>query len=237
MSRLLSLRRVAFEGGGQTLLGPLDLDLHAGRRLLVLGPNGAGKSLLLRLCHGLIPPAHGEIAWEGGGNGEARRQAQAMVFQHALPMRRAALADVEFALAARGVRRAERRDRALEALRTFGLEPLAARPARVLSGGERQRLALARAWALRPRLLFLDEPTAALDPRATREVEEAIGRFHAAGTAIVMSTHDLGQAKRLADEVLFLHRGRACERSPALDFFRAPASAEGAAFVGGELLW
>lgn len=237
MSALLSLRGVAFAAGGQTLLGPLDLDIGAGRRMLVLGPNGAGKSLLLRLCHGLLVPSSGRVQWHAQGDADARRHAQAMVFQHALPMRRSVLADVEFALAARGLPRGERRGRAMEALQVFGLQALAPRPARVLSGGERQRLALARAWALRPRLLFLDEPTAALDPRATREVEDAIERFHVAGTAIVMSTHDLGQARRLADEVLFLHRGRRCELSPAVGFFHAPASPEGAAFLKGDLLW
>lgn len=237
MSPVLVLRGAVFAVGGQALLGPLDLEVLAGRRLIVLGPNGAGKSLLLRLCHGLIAPTAGEVAWQGDGGGEARRHAQAMVFQQAVPMRRSAVADVEFALAARGAARAERRGRAMDALQTFGLGALAHRPARVMSGGERQRLALARAWALRPRLLFLDEPTAALDPRATREVEDALARFHAAGTAIVMSTHDLGQARRLADDVLFLHRGRRCEFAPAAQFFSGPASPEATAFLGGELLW
>lgn len=233
MSTLLRLEAVAFQAGGQSLLGPLDLAVPAGRRLLVLGPNGAGKSLLLRIAHGLLAPSRGRVVANGGGDGLR----QAMVFQHAVPMRRSVCADVEFALACAGVPRARRHARAAEALEAFGLGALAARPARVLSGGERQRLALARAWALQPRLLFLDEPTAALDPRATREVEAALARFHAAGTAIVMSSHDLGQARRLADEVVFLHRGQVLEHTPAVDFFQAPRSDAAAAFLKGELLW
>jgi tungstate transport system ATP-binding protein len=117
------------------------------------------------------------------------------------------------------------------------LRSLAEHPARVLSGGEQQRLALARAWALRPEVLFLDEPTANLDPTATREVEAIITAIHAAGAKIVMSTHNLGQAKRLGDEVLFLHQGRLAERSRIERFFTNPASPEAEAFIKGELPW
>lgn len=233
---LLRLHDVCFDVGSERLLGPLGLELHSGRRRVLLGPNGAGKSLLLRLCHGLLAPSSGRVAWQGSEDEAGRRREQAMVFQHAVPMRRRVLGDLEFALSCRGVARSTRRTQAMAALAEFGLERLAQRPARVLSGGERQRLALARAWVLRPRLLFLDEPTAALDPRATREVEEAIGRFHAAGTAIFMSTHDLGQARRLADDVLFLHAGRITEQTPAVEFFEAPRSAEARAFLRGDLL-
>ena len=124
-----------------------------------------------------------------------------------------------------------------DALDEVGLAHLAHRPARVLSGGEQQRLALARAWALQPEVLFLDEPTASLDPSATREIEALIRAFDAAGTKIVMATHNLGQARRLGDEVLFLHQGRLVERAPVEQFFANPASAEAAAFIKGELPW
>jgi tungstate transport system ATP-binding protein len=160
-----------------------------------------------------------------------------MVFQRPVLLRRSALANIRYALALRGVDGSERRARAEAALARFGLAGLARRPARVLSGGEQQRLALARAWAIRPEILFLDEPTAALDPAATRAVEEAIAAFDEAGTKIVMTTHDLAQARRLADEVLFLVRGRLVEMGPAAGFFAAPKSAEGRAFIAGELLW
>jgi tungstate transport system ATP-binding protein len=153
---------------------------------------------------------------------------------HAAPLRpgepflRAGLGDA---------RRAERQARAREALDRFGLAALARRPARVLSGGEQQRLAMARAWVLDPELLFLDEPTSSLDPAATRAVEEMIGAFHADGMTIVMTTHDLGQARRLADEVLFMHHGRLLEHTPADEFFDRPRSEAARSFIKGELLW
>jgi tungstate transport system ATP-binding protein len=160
-----------------------------------------------------------------------------MVFQRPVMLRRSALANVAYALKAAHVARRERARRAAEALEHVGLADLAEHPARVLSGGEQQRLALARAWALRPDVLFLDEPTANLDPSATKEVESIITAIHATGAKIVMSTHNLGQARRLGDEVLFLHQGRLVERAPVETFFKRPASAEAAAFIKGELPW
>jgi tungstate transport system ATP-binding protein len=150
-------------------------------------------------------------------------------------LRRSALANVVYALKLAGFADPERVART--ALEDVGLSRLAHRPARVLSGGEQQRLALARAWSLRPEVLFLDEPTANLDPTATREIESAIATVHAAGTKIVMTTHNLGQARRLGDEVLFIHQGRLVERAPVDRFFKQPASAEAAAFIKGELPW
>jgi tungstate transport system ATP-binding protein len=232
----LRLEAVGFAARGATLLAGVTLELAAGPRTIVLGPNGAGKSLLLRLCHGLLAPSTGSVRWASNDPDQVRR-AQAMVFQRPVMLRRSARANVLYALAIGGVRGRAARHRADAALERFGLGSIAQRPARVLSGGEQQRLALARAWALAPEILFLDEPTANLDPAATRAVEEAIAAFHESGTKIVMTTHDLGQARRLADEVLFLHRGRLIERLPAADFFRDPATAEARAFLQGELLW
>jgi tungstate transport system ATP-binding protein len=162
---------------------------------------------------------------------------QAMVFQRPVMLRRSALSNVAYGLKVAGVGATERDARARAALERVGLTHLADRPARVLSGGEQQRLALARAWALRPEVLFLDEPTANLDPSASREVEAIIGAIHAAGAKIVMTTHNLGQARRLADEILFIHQGRLVERAPVAAFFKQPASAEAAAFIKGELPW
>jgi tungstate transport system ATP-binding protein len=160
-----------------------------------------------------------------------------MVFQRPVLLRRSALANIVYALKVARVPRAERERLAFEALEGVGLLHLAQRPARVLSGGEQQRLALARAWALHPEVLFLDEPTASLDPSATREIERVIQAFDAAGTKIIMATHNLGQARRLGDEVLFIHQGRLVERAPVDEFFSRPASPEAAAFVKGELPW
>jgi tungstate transport system ATP-binding protein len=160
-----------------------------------------------------------------------------MVFQRPVLLRRSVRANLVHALALAGHGWTARRRLAEEALGRFGLGPLAGSPARALSGGEQQRLALARAWALRPEVLFLDEPTANLDPGATRAVEAVIGEFVAAGAKVVMTTHDLGQARRLAAEVVFLDRGRVREQSPAAAFFGGPRTPEAAAFLRGELPW
>ena len=210
------------------IIQPLSLELAAGPSTIILGANGAGKSVLMRLMHGLLQPSAGKVSWSSAGR-------QAMVFQRPVMLRRSALANVAYPLEVSGTAQAEKI--AMEALAEVGLAHLAQRPARVLSGGEQQRLALARAWALHPEVLFLDEPTANLDPGATREIETLIKAFDAAGTKIVMSTHSLGQARRLGDEVIFLHQGRVAERAPIDRFFPQPASPEAAAFVKGELPW
>ena len=230
----LEARGLSVAFGATTVLHAIDLSLDAGTRTVVLGANGAGKSVLLRALHGLIPLSRGKILWNGAAG---RPAAQAMVFQRPVMLRRSALANITYALAVNGVARARRNGLASLALERVGLGPLAERPARVLSGGEQQRLALARAWALRPKILFLDEPTASLDPTAMREVERVIGEIHATGTKIVMTTHNLGQARRIADEIVFLHGGRIVERSPAELFFSQPRSSEAAVFLEGELPW
>ncbi len=232
----LQLSRVGYTKGGQPLLRDITFSLEAGQSTLVLGPNGAGKSLLLRLCHGLIQPSSGTLRW-CGLRAEEATQRQAMVFQRPVLLRRSVAANIDYALRLRGVTRQVRAERVRHALEISGLEPLASRYARVLSAGEQQRLALARAWAVAPELLFLDEPTANLDPAATRAVEELIRKFRASGATIVMTTHDLGQARRLADEVLFLHHGQLLEQAPADRFFQEPASREAKAYLSGELLW
>ncbi|MFQ5784483.1 MAG: ATP-binding cassette domain-containing protein [Alphaproteobacteria bacterium] len=232
----LVLDDVCFDAGGERLIDRLTLTLEAGPRTMILGPNGAGKSLFLRLCHGLLRPTAGTVRWRGPGAATALAH-QAMVFQSPVMLRRSAAANVAYALAVRGVARTRRGKIVARALARVGLEDAARQPARTLSLGEQQRLSLARVWALEPHVLFLDEPTASLDPAATRAVEAAIDAIHRAGAKIVMTTHDLGQAHRLADEILFLHRGRLVERSPADAFFAGPQSPEAAAFLKGELLW
>jgi len=232
----LALERVGFAAGGRAILADIDLVIEAGPRTVILGPNGAGKSVLMRICHGLLAPSEGTVRWAHPEKpGGPRRQA--MVFQRPVLLRRSVLGNLTFALAVAGVRGHEREGRALAALDRVGLASFADRPARVLSGGEQQRLALARAWMLEPEVLFLDEPTANLDPGATREIESIVHSIHAAGTKIVMITHNLGQAQRLGDEVLFVDRGRIAERAPVERFFRNPATAEAEAFLKGELPW
>jgi tungstate transport system ATP-binding protein len=227
---------LAFEAGGRRLIDGLDLTLRPGVRTVVMGPNGSGKSLTLRLLHGLLQPSAGEILWAGRPADDAIRRRQAMVFQRPVLLRRAALANVTHALRARGVPRHERLARAERMLAKAGLAGLAHSPARLLSGGEQQRLALARALSLEPDVLFLDEPTANLDPASTLTIEQLIQAAHAQGTKIVLVTHDIGQAKRLADEVVFLHAGRVEEQGAAGDFFASPASSRAQAFLEGRLV-
>lgn len=232
----LELNRASFTHRGHTLLKPTTLNLSGCQRTLIMGPNGAGKSLLMRLAHGLLTPTSGTVRWLG------KKPAQAMVFQRPVLLRRSALDNLTYVLAVSTSSRPElatltRKAQAMCALEKFGLAPLAKRPARVLSGGEQQRLTLARAWLLNPQVLFLDEPTSALDPAAIKAVEDAVMEFHHSGTRIVMTTHDLHQARRLANEVLFLHNGAVLEHTPANDFFTAPTSPEARAFIQGELVW
>ena len=232
----LTLEQVSFVAGGRTILSGVDFVLEAGPRTVVLGPNGAGKSVLARLCHGLLAPTGGRVRWSNPEVPGAPRR-QAMVFQRPVLLRRSVLGNLLFALRVAGVPQAERDARASSALASVGLTHYANRPARVLSGGEQQRLALARAWMLRPEVLFLDEPTANLDPGATREIESIIQSIHASGTKIVMITHNLGQARRLADEIVFLDQGRIAERASVDVFFRQPATAGAETFLKGELPW
>ena len=232
----LRLHDVSFAAGGRTIIDAISLEIEAGRSTIILGANGAGKSVLMRLMHGLLAPTSGRVEWSAPERAGAPRK-QAMVFQRPVMLRRSARANVGYALKIAGVPKSRRATQVREALDGVGLAHLARRSARVLSGGEQQRLALARAWALHPEVLFLDEPTASLDPSATREIESVIRAFDAAGTKIVMATHNLGQARRLGDEVIYLHRGRVVERAPAEKFFAQPATAEAAAFVKGELPW
>jgi tungstate transport system ATP-binding protein len=186
----------------------------------------------MRLCHGLLKPTAGVIAWRGPTNGGLR---QAMVFQRPVMLRRSVLANVVYGMGLAGIAPRERELRARDVLEAVGLSHLAERPARMLSGGEQQRVALARAWALNPEVLFLDEPTANLDPGATRDIESIVAQMHASGTKIIMTTHNLGQARRLGDEILFLHQGRLAERAPMERFFRQPESSEAASFIREEI--
>jgi tungstate transport system ATP-binding protein len=230
----LRLDEVGYTAAGTALLHDISLTIDAGRRLVVLGPNGAGKSLLLRLCHGLIEPTAGRRLW---ADGSARAVAQAMVFQRPVLLRRSVAANLDYPLALQGLDRAVRRETVAATLQRFGLAALADRPARLLSGGEQQRLAMARARAMAPQVLFLDEPSSSLDPSAARIIEEMIATFSDEGITIVMTTHDLGQARRLAQDVAFLHRGRLIERRPAPDFFAGPTTPEARAFLAGDLFW
>ncbi len=230
----LTLADVSVLAREVTILDGIRLTFDAGRPTMLIGPNGSGKTTLLRVAMGLLAPSRGRVTW--GGREHAPPDRRAILFQRPAMLRRSAAGNIRYALAAAGVPRTEQPTRAEALLAEVGLAGLAKRPARRLSGGEQQRLALARALALDPAVLFLDEPAASLDPAATKAIEDIVRNVTARGVKVVMSTHDLGQAKRLAGDVVLLHRGRLIEQSPAEEFFAAPRSEEARKFIAGELL-
>lgn len=232
---LVSLRNVGCVIKGEHLLRGISVEFRKGRRTAVIGPNGAGKSLLLRLIHGMIPPSEGEVLWRGDVLTAKGQLAQSMVFQRPVMLRRSVLANLRFALRVRGFVGRERARRAGDALEMAGLTHLAKRPARVLSGGEQQRLAIARALACDPQLLLLDEPTASLDPAATAQIEALLMRAHDLGVTLVMVTHDQGQARRLAQDVVFLQEGQLAEAGPAETVLHSPTSEAARAWLDGRL--
>lgn len=232
---LISLQHASVHFVRNTALHDVSLTLHRGERLALVGANGSGKTTLLRLLHGLLPCTGQRI--EHGLLPEDRRPVAAMLFQKPFLMRLSVRRNVLLGLWLNGVPAAQRSTRCEQALRRVGLWEQGPRPARELSGGQQQRLALARAWALRPDILFLDEPTASLDPSAKREVEALITDFARDGLTLVMSTHNLGQAKRLATRVAYLEAGRLVVDRPVDAFFRDPLPHEAAQFLKGELPW
>ncbi len=228
------LENICVDAKDVRVLSNMTLALASGAPTVLIGPNGAGKTTVLRLVMGLIAPSKGRISWGGRDRTEGRRLA--MMSQRPVMLRRSALANVTFALGAAEVPWALRRERARELLAQIGLSAHASRPARRLSGGEQQRLALARALARSPEVLCLDEPTANLDPANTKAVEEIVRAIAASGVKVVMATHDLGQARRLAGDVALLVGGRICEKAPAQQFFSTPTTEEAAAFLRGDLV-
>jgi tungstate transport system ATP-binding protein len=228
------LVEVTIVAGEVTILDRVTLTLGSSPPTILIGPNGSGKTTLLRAAMGLIPVSHGFITW--GGREASPPTRRAIVFQRPTMLRRSAAGNIRYALAKAGMPRAGHAARTAELLADVGLKDLGRRPARRLSGGEQQRLALARALARDPAILFLDEPTASLDPAATKAIEDIVRSVTARGVKVVMSTHDIGQAKRLGGEVVLLHRGRLIENRPASEFFTAPRSEEARQFIAGELL-
>lgn len=231
---LLTLIGARVVAGSAPILDNVTITFAPGAPTILIGPNGSGKTTLLRVAMGLLPLSSGHIAW--GGREFSPRDRRAILFQRPAMLRRSAAGNIRYALASAGVPRAHRMARTGELLALVGLENHESRPARRLSGGEQQRLALARALARDPSLLLLDEPTASLDPAATKTIEDIVRAVAARGVKVIMSTHDLGQAKRLAGDVVLLHRGRVIEHTPAAEFFTAPQTEEGRTFVAGELL-
>ena len=228
------LEEVGIVAGEVTILDGISLTIAPGAPTVLIGPNGSGKTTLLRAAMGLIPVTRGRITWDGREASPPERRA--ILFQRPVMLRRSAAGNIRYALAAAGIPRADHSARTTELIVMVGLQGLARRPARRLSGGEQQRLALARALARSPALLFLDEPTQNLDPAATKAIEDIVRTVAARGVKVVMSTHDLGEAKRLAGDIVLLHRGRLIEQGPAREFFTNPRTEEAKKFIAGELL-
>jgi len=219
---------------GVTLVGPVDLALDGQGACMVVGPNGAGKSMLLKLMHGSVRLSSGRISW--ACEVARARQKQAFVFQSPVMLRRSVLENIAYPLRLRGMARSAARARAADWAGRVGLVGMPDRPASDLSGGEKQKLALARALITQPELLFLDEPCSSLDGHATREIEAILAQARADGTALIMATHDMGQARRMGDRVLFLLGGRIVEDSPAAQFFDAAQTPQARAFLNGDIV-
>lgn len=219
--------------GEHKLIDGINLSLSTAEFSVVMGSNGAGKTLFLQLLHGLLKPSSGKILWGGKPISKAIRKRQAMVFQKPVLLRRSVAANIDFVLRLTGKPDPDNRD---ELLDQVGLLGQAKQPARRLSGGEQQRLALARALAIKPQVLFLDEPTASLDPASVYQIEDAVKMAHKSGIKLIFVTHDIGQARRLADEVIFLHRGRLAEQSRSETFFSNPNSVAAEAYLEGRIM-
>jgi len=228
----LEVRGLCLSGNGRRLIDGLNLSLGGRGITMVMGHNGAGKSLLLRLLHGLIAPSAGDILWNGQPVSARTTARQSLVFQKPVLLRRSVQANVDFVLRTRGLPR-DRRDPLLARVGLAGRED---QPARLLSGGEAQRLALARALATEPEILFLDEPTASLDPASVLAIEEIVREVARAGVRLIFVTHDVAQARRLADEVVLMSGGRVVEHRPASAFFENPETEAARAYLAGRLM-
>lgn len=230
----LTLSGVGLELGHRVVLRDVDHTFTGSSISVLLGHNGAGKTLLLKVCHGLVAPTSGRLEWRQPERA-GQPCVQSMVFQKPVLLRRSVEQNIAHVLEACGVPKRERHRRIQQALEMSRLGGMADRPARRLSGGEQQRVALARAWASRPEVLILDEPCTYLDPGATHEVEKIILAFFEAGTKVIMATHDLAQARRLAGEVILMDQGTIAESGPAGEFFERPRSGEARSFLEGRL--
>ena len=229
----LEVAGLDYSAGGEQLLDGIDLSIESAGITVIMGPNGAGKSLLLRLVHGLLIPDRGEIRWQRRPLDLTLRRNQALVFQKPVLMRRSVAANLDFVLKPLGGQFRQRRDRLLQ---QAGLYPQRDRPARLLSGGEQQKLALVRALATEPSVLLLDEPCASIDAASTQQIEDQLLQARKRGVKVILVTHDIGQARRLADDVVFMHHGRLLEYAAAAVFFDSPSSPEASAYLDGRIV-
>ncbi len=231
----LQIKNLQITKKNSALLNAVTLTIDSTEVTVILGPNGAGKSLLLRSAHGLETPSQGSLQWNVH-TPKPQHSWRAYIFQKPVLLRRSVRANLEYVLSLHNIDRANYPSLIDAALEHTGLSQLADRQARVLSGGEQQRLNIARAWVLQPKVILLDEPTAELDPNGTAAIERLIKTIAQQGTKIIMSTHDLGQAHRLASDIVFLHQGRLIEHTSAASFFEQPQTKMAQDFIAGKLL-
>ncbi|MDE0588870.1 ATP-binding cassette domain-containing protein [Halocynthiibacter sp. C4] len=230
----LELQEVVVAKRGRRIVGPVTYTLAGAGTTIVIGPNGSGKTTLLRMMHGLERTSEGRLRWAQAFNAASERQS--FVFQSPIIMRRSVLDNLAYPLTLAGKSRKEANEAAARWAAKVGLASRLQQNASRLSGGEKQKLALARALIREPDVLFLDEPCANLDGKATRVIEGVLQDAKSNGTRLVMSTHDMGQARRLADDVIFMLGGQIHECAPAQDFFNSPATPETEQFLRGDIV-
>ncbi len=230
----MSFNDVVVRRRGKTLIGPVSGSVSGEKLVVVIGPTGAGKTTLLKTLHGLIKPRGGAVNWRV--DWKQAVAAQSFVFQTPVMLRRSVIQNIAYPLTLRGASRADAKERAQTLAQDMGLGAMLQRPADTLSGGERQKLAIARAMVIEPQILFLDEPTSHLDGSSTHDIETILQTARARGTCLIMSTHDLGQARRLAEEIVFLKNGQIVEWSDADSFFNTPKTEDAKAFLRGDIL-
>ena len=230
----LQLKEVSYASKGVTLIDAINLEVSSHGLTIILGHNGSGKSLLLKLLHGVIKPNSGEINWNQY-KPLTNQYWRTFLLQRPTFFNRSVIYNIAFVLQIAGIPKQEHQERCEQALEICGLKEISHRKTHLLSGGEMQKLSLARAWVLHPSVILLDEPTVALDPPSVLGFESIIQNFKQTGTKVIMTTHDLSQAKRLADEIVFIDRGKILEQSEADQFFAGPASSQAQKFISGKL--
>ena len=231
----LRLQNVSYQVASKTLIDNLSAEIQSSGVTIILGHNGAGKSLLLKLMHGVLQPSSGSLHWQNT-QPDSQQYWRTLVLQNPSFFERSVRFHLEFVLKISQTEKSQQQARIEHALDICGLSELHKRKVSSLSGGEIQRLSLARAWVLQPEVLLLDEPTVALDPPAAYQFETLVKQFRDSGSKIIMTTHDIPQAQRLADEVIFIYQGKLEEQANARTFFQAPTSTIAQHYLKGQLV-
>ena len=229
----IKMEKLNYNSSNNQIITNVNITIQSKGITVIMGPNGSGKSVLIRLLQGLLTPTTGYISYNNNPLDKSIRRRQAMVFQTPTLLRRTVLSNITFANSIN-----EKIDLAhcKSLLNLLGLRAFQSYPAQLLSAGEKQRLALARALVLKPYILFLDEPTANLDPASIQLIEEIVQNANKSGVKIIFITHDIGQAKRIADDIIFLNKGEILEYTETNLFFQTPQTKETAAYLDGNII-